>query len=144
MEIRHASLLQIQRGRDGRKVLIENDVLDIVRQLQEIDPNLHVNFNEVSGHFSVVETCPDGEERLVTTVQELTPQLVDHIRKIGSESWNRELGYQIAKMDDEAKRDKDHATSERVGEIGERLHHALRADKEVKDRIWIPEPKEKS
>ena len=42
-------------------------------------------------------------------------------------------------MDDAAERSKKRAFQERVGEIGERLHHALRKDLGYdKDRIWLP------
>lgn len=136
MKIEHASLLQVQKGLGGKKVLIENDVLDVVKQLQEISPDLFVNYIEQGDYFAIVENCPDGVERLVTTVKDLTPAVVEHIRKIGSDSWDAVA--EMERTDDAASANKKHEFGERVGEIGERLHHALRKDFQAQDKIWVP------
>ena len=144
LDIEHADILQVQRGIGGELILIEEDVLDVVRRLKEISPSLHVYFNQQKhpkhgdeGYFVIYELCEDGEERLVTTVKELDPRLIAHFERMAHESWD--VLAEMDKMDEKAAKDKEAAFSERVGEIGERLHHALRQDKQVQDHIFVPE-----
>lgn len=136
MDIEHASLACVQRGIKGELITIEDDVLDVARRLKEIHPSLHVYWNEQGEYFVIYELCDDGRERVVTTVKELDPRLIAHFEQLASESWN--VVAEIDRMDAQADRDKEHAFAERVGEIGERLHHALRKDYEVRDRIYLP------
>lgn len=136
MEIPRATLAQVRTGRDGRRVLIDNDVLDIARQIAEIDPCLHVSWNERGEYFAVYEVSPDGSEHLVTTTTELTPQLVELLRMIGS---RRDLfAADVAAQDRQAERDAEHAFHERVGPVAERLAHALRKDLQAKNRAFVP------
>lgn len=137
MRIEHASLLQVQQGIGGQAVLVEDDVLDVVRRLQEIDPSLFVTYHEQGDYFSIVEMCPDGAERIVNNVKELTPDIIEYVRMIGSEGWD--VVAEMEKMDQQADRNARHRFAESVGEIGERLHHALRKDLGFdKNRIWVP------
>ena len=140
MDINHADLIQVQRAiggkYDGCLVAIEDDVLDVARRLKEIHPSLHVYFNEVGGYFVIYEMCEDGTERLVTTVKELDGKLIKYFEMLNSESWDAVA--EMERMDETAERNRKAAFAERVGEIGERLHHALRKDYEVKDRITLP------
>lgn len=136
MDIEYASLACVQRGINGELVTIEDDVLDVARRLKEIHPSLHVYWNEQGEYFVIYELCGDGRERLVTTVKELDPRLIAHFEMLASESYDavREMD----KMDDQADRDKKAAFEERVGEIGERLHHALRKDLQAQNHIYVP------
>lgn len=142
IDIEHADILQVQRGIGGELILIEDDVLDVVRRLKEISPSLHVWFNQQKhpkhgddGYFVVYELCEDGEERLVTTVKELDNRLVAHFERLAHESWD--VLAEMDKMDEKAAKAKEAKFAEQVGEIGERLHHALRKDKQVKDHIFV-------
>jgi len=76
-----APLLQVEMAIGGHKVPVESDVYDVVQRLQEISPRLHVNYIDLGDrhHFTIVEDCDDGVERIVTTVQELTPDIVDRV-----------------------------------------------------------------
>jgi hypothetical protein len=137
VDIENATLAQVQRGIGGELILIEDDVLDVVRRLKEIHPSLNVWYNEQQGYFVIYELCDDGRERVVTTVRELDARLISHFEMLASESWNAVA--EMDRMDDQADRDKKYRFAERVGEIGERLHHALRRDYEAKDRIYLPD-----
>jgi hypothetical protein len=138
MDIVRAPLPVVQASIGKRRILIESDVFNIVEQLQEISPTLSVNFIDQgeNGWYSIVETTPDGREHHVTTVLELTPAVVEHVKMLGSESYDAVA--EMEKMDDQAALDKKRRFAERIGEVGERLHHALRKDYNVKDRIWVP------
>src|SRR2546423_12858037 len=125
MDIVRAPLPVVQASIGKRRIPIEADVYNIVERLKEISPTLSVNYiDQGDGWFSIVETTPDGKEHLVTTVTELTPAVVEHVRMLGSESYDA-----IAEMDradDAAEKNKKRAFAEKVGEVGERLHHAIR------------------
>lgn len=138
MEIERAPLPQVTMSINGRKIPVESDVFDVVRRLQEISPRLFVNYIEQGDYFAIVEHCKDNVERLVTTTTKLTPDVVEHVRKIGSDSWD--VGKEMDRMDDAAARSKKHQFFEKIGEIGERLHHALKKDLSYdQSRIWLPE-----
>jgi hypothetical protein len=135
--IPYASLEEVQAGRGVELVHIEDDVLDVVRRLREIHPGLNVRWNPHQEYFTIYELCVDGRERIVTNVTELDPRLIEHFEMLASESWDAVA--EMDRMDDQAERDKEYALAERTGEIGERLHHALRSDLEVKDHVYVPE-----
>jgi hypothetical protein len=137
VEIQHATLAQVRDGRDGKRVLVEEDVLDIARQIRQIDPSLDVYWNEYGEHFVITETLKDGTEKLVTTALELDQRLIAHLRMLIHPDYD--YGREIDRMDDQAEKDKDHEFAEQVGPLGEKLAHALRKDLQVKSRIYVPE-----
>jgi hypothetical protein len=136
MEIPHASLIQVKTGRDGKTITIEQDVLDIVKQIKEIDPRLSVHWNEFGGYFVIIEHCLDGAERLVTTVLELDNRILDHLRKIGSTDWD--VGKELEKAEDAAYAAKEYAFSEEMGDKAEHLAHAIKKDLNVENKIFVP------
>ncbi len=133
--MQRATLTQVRAGQDGRLIEIDRDVLDICKQIQEIEPSLGVDYNETGEYFRVYQTIR-GEKHTVTTATELTPQLVETIRRLAHPSYD--LAGELDRIDDQADRDRQHAFKEKVGEVGEQLYHAMRKDLEVKDRIWLP------
>lgn len=130
-----ATLTQVRAGRGGRMMEVDADVLDICRRIQEIEPSLGVDYNEYGKYFRVYQTI-GGEKHTVTTVTELTPELVERIRRLAHPSYD--LAAELDRIDDQADREQQHAFREQVGEVGEHLFHAMRKDLEVKDRIWLP------
>lgn len=114
---------------------VEADVLDICRRIQEIEPSLGVDYNEDGQYFRVYQTI-SGEKHTVTTVTELTPELVERIAQLKHPTYD--LAAELDRLDDQADREQQHAFKERVGEVGEHLFHAMRKDLQVKDRIWLP------
>jgi hypothetical protein len=133
MEIPHASLAQVKQGRDGRRVLIEDDVLDVARRLRELDPNLMVEWNE-AGFFTISEMLPDGTQQLVTTTTDLNSAVPEYVAKLAKTDYVAEMD----RMDAEAERKKEHRFAEQIGERGELLHHALRKDLSVQNRVYLP------
>lgn len=138
MEIRHASLAQVRRGRDGRRVAITEDLHDIVARLQEIDPGLKVFWNEYGEYYTIVETLADGSEGLVTNVPSdgLNAQLVDYVRMLGSERYS--YIEEAERADAKAQAEGTHRFEEEIGEQGEKMAHAIRKDLEAKNRIYVP------
>jgi hypothetical protein len=125
MDIRPATMAQVTFARDGRKVTIEEDVGSIAMQLKEIDPKLKLQLNEKGGFFMVIED--DGrEERLVFTAQECDGRILKRMREIAAPDYDY-VG-ELERMDKQAAKDRDHSLSEKSGEIGEHLAHALRKD----------------
>ncbi len=138
MELRYASIDQVRKGKGGREVHIDagSDVFDMVRQIKEIDPKLSVHWNDDGEYFEIRELCADLKERLVLTSLELDQRLLEHLRKIGSPDWN--VADEIDRHEAQREAKIDHATHERVGEIGEQMAHALRKDLQHKGRIFLP------
>jgi tRNA threonylcarbamoyladenosine modification (KEOPS) complex Cgi121 subunit len=134
VELAPATFAQVKQARGGRMVLIEDDVLDVVGQLRQIDRSLRVRFAEEGGYFVVYQQTDDGEQ-LVLTCQELDQRVVERVRLIGSSAYDLVADMEAA----DAKRESDHEASvkEQVGEIGERLFHAMRKDKGATDRAFI-------
>jgi hypothetical protein len=143
MEVPAASLAQVTRARDGRLVEITDDVQGIANALAQIDHHLSLRYSE-TGEYWVVYWRPEGSEYgdgdLITTTTELDHRLVKRIEFLYWQA--RQPGYSFADeveaQDAAAEREREHQFSERVGEIGERLAHALRKDLQVKSKIVVP------
>lgn len=93
---------------------VEADVFNICERLREHDPNLRVNVVQDGGEhaFIITELGPDGVERLVTRVPELTPELIvdcqkmlaiplkDRLRAIDKENARRKAEFEAAKLEE--------------------------------------------
>lgn len=137
MELQAASLAQIQAAKSGEMVLIEEDVGSVVGQIQEVDSSFRVRYSEVGEYFVVYAADETGHEYLVTTAQELDGRLLDRVRQIASERYD--YAAQVESIDAAYEASKDHELREAVGEIGQRLAHALRQDRGLNQgRISVP------
>lgn len=132
--MRKASLAQVKKGRYGQLVEIGQDVLDVCARLREIDSSLTVQYSEDAGAFRIGEVGPDGKDRVICWVTELSADLPDHIQRVGKENYAAEM----ERLDREADRAREHTFHEQIGEIGERLHHAVGKDLGWKDRAFVP------
>jgi hypothetical protein len=130
IEIQPASLGQVKRSSRGQLVEITQDVTDVAKQLRDIDPDLHLLFNDEQGFYIVQHHVhePDGSvtEHVVLTAKQLGSNIVDRVRQISSDGYDyvREL----EQMENQARRDREHAEREARGPILEELAHALRKD----------------
>jgi hypothetical protein len=129
MRIQPASLAQLQQSASGRWLEIESDVGSVALQLKEIADTLgielHLRLSEVTGIFKVIQVI-GGEEQLVTSAQEADQRLVDRVREVTSPSYD--LAEAVEAVERDKQRDFDRVQAEKVGEVGERLAHALRKD----------------
>lgn len=66
-------------------VAVEDDVQNVVREIREIDPRIHVFYNEQSSQFDLVEHCLDGVQRLIFSVPELDGRVISRLRR--GDSW---------------------------------------------------------
>jgi hypothetical protein len=115
-------------------VAVEDDVLNVVRDIREIDPRIHVFHNEQTGKFDLVEHCLDGVERLIFSVEELDPRVVSRLRE--SDSWrDGNPDHVVADEDDfltKAEKEQEQlqaeiqeSSLEKIRDAGERLAWAL-------------------
>jgi hypothetical protein len=129
MRIQPASLAQLQQSASGRWLEIESDVGSVALQLKEIADTLgielHLRLSEVTGVFKVIQVI-NGEEQLVTSAQEADQRLVDRVREVTSPQYD--LAKAAEALERQKDRDFDHEQAEKVGDVGERLAHALRKD----------------
>jgi hypothetical protein len=115
-------------------VSVEDDVLSIVRQVREIDPRIHIYYNEQTGKYDLVEHCLDGVERLIFSVSELDPRVLSRLRE--GDSWlDGNPDHVVPDEDDfltKVEQDQEQLQAgieaqslEKVSEAGERLAWAL-------------------
>jgi hypothetical protein len=136
VELESATIAQVRKGRDGRLVQVEDDVLHIAARLRQVDPSLSLRWNDHGEYFVVVETDESGTEHRVTTCTELDERLLARIERIAHSSYDY-VG-ELDRMDARAEREKDHRFHEQTGEVAERLAYALRKDLQAKNRIILP------
>lgn len=110
----------------GRVVEVDSDVFDVAKRLKEVDPSLGLRWSEAGEYFVVYQEMPDGSRHLVTTSQTLTPAIVDRVREVASPDYD--LAAEIEKREREADAEMDQRVHEHLGEVGERLAHAIRKD----------------
>ncbi len=134
--IRRATIAQVRAGRGGRLVEVDDDVMDLAKRLHEIDRSLGLDWNDTAGYFRVTQTLPDGSKHVVMTALELTPELLERVRLVMSPSYN--VADELDRKDREQEREAQHRLSERTGEAGERLFHAIHKDLGRKSRIFLP------
>jgi rubrerythrin len=135
MHLAPASLDQLRQSQTGSWALVEADVGSVAQQIQEIASDrgvvLELHVSEKTGIFVVKQIIGD-EEQLVTTAQECDQRLVDSVRKATSPQ------YDLAAELDQVEREKDAAfeskRSDKLGDAGERLAHALLKDLNVVGR----------
>jgi hypothetical protein len=134
--MKQASMTQVHKSKDGHMVAIDQDLLEIIRQVKELDPNLSIRWSVEGEYFGVYERNKMGKDELVFTTTELDQRVVERLRFISSKHYS--YVEEIDKLDREFERDKDHKFAEEVGERGEHLAHALRKDLQAKNKIILP------
>ena len=126
VEITPASLDQVIRGRGGNLMSIDSDVGNVAIDLQKIDSNLKLKYNEHGGFFAVIREHEDGSTDLVTTALELDQRIVERVRKVCDPTYD--FNADVQRMENEGKKETEDAFAERVGDASERLAHAIRTD----------------
>lgn len=139
MDISPANIAQVELGRDGRVVTIDDDVLNIAKDLKAIDDKLRLRWVEKAEYFCVYELEEDGSESLVLTSQELNPQIVERVRQIAHPSYDYVA--ELDKLDAQVDREFNHAQRERLGEAAEKLSFAVRKDLGLTNRAFIKDTK---
>jgi hypothetical protein len=122
--------------RGGRAFLIEDDVCNVARDLQTIDPSLRLRFND-QGKYVVYQVREDGEQ-LVGIYDELDQRIVERAREYTNPAYN--LADELDRVDAEREHDRDREFTEQVGDLSERLAHAVREDlrRAVPGPVYIP------
>jgi hypothetical protein len=141
IEIRPASVAQVIRSRRGVRVVITDDVCDVARRVEEINPEFRLEYDPLEAFFVVYQRreLPTGEvkEQLVATALDCDARLVEEVRKAASPSYD--LAGEMERLDARAERDRRHRFSEQIGDAGERLAHALCNDLDLNgSRIFVP------
>lgn len=126
MEIPAASISQFVSTSRGHRVLVEDDVSNVARDLRAIDPGLRLYWSEVTGLFAVVFTDQHGNEQLVFTSPDCDQRIVNRMREIARPDYD--LVGELERLDRAARQQAEHDASERMGDAHERLAHAIRQD----------------
>lgn len=118
-------------------VELDDDVQNVVRQVHEIDPRIHVFYNEQTNGYDLVEHCLDETHRLIFSVGELDARVLDRLR--AGDSWKggnpnhpvdaaEDFLTKIEDAQDRERAEVDEAQLERIRDAGERLAWALEED----------------
>lgn len=122
--------LSIVDANPGRIITYQEDVLGVKREIEQRWAGLvSVFFDTDMEVWVIVEHCQDGTDRVAFTTGVLSQATIDKIHRCDQDSRSfvdPEGAYQQA--DREEEREKDWNLSERVGEVAERMYHALRRD----------------
>lgn len=123
-----ASLDMVVAGRGGQRITIDNDVCGVAQQLREIDERMALQYSPEGNYFMVVllGAAAHGRPHLVTTCQELHGGLVEHVRRLASPGYD--AGQALETIDKDYDREVEHRFKEQVGEVSERLSHAIKSD----------------
>jgi hypothetical protein len=111
-------------------------VLNVVREVRELDPRISVYYNPQTDGFDLVESCLDGTDRLIFSVEELDARVLHRLR--GLDHWGgNETPERFVLSDDEdfaARVDADNEAlkaeqqeqfRDQLGDAGERLAWAM-------------------
>jgi hypothetical protein len=139
-EIRPASLTQVLRSQRGQRIVVDDDVQNVARDLRAIRGTLVLEFDPVEEIWIVYDrqTLEDGSEQedLVTTSLTCDQRLVQRVREVASPGYD--LVAELDKVEARADRAQDEAFREQVGDAGEKLAWALRKDLGVQNRVAVP------
>lgn len=136
-------------------VSVEDDVLNVVREVREIaGGRIHVFYNERAQQlgrpcYDLVESCLDGTDRLVFSVHQLDQRVVNRLRS--ADQWRgrddpehvlpEEADF-LTEMDDQNEEwfaGKEADSRQRLYDAGERLAWAMGEDKRgVQAQILVP------
>jgi hypothetical protein len=142
IDIDPVSVAQARRSRTGRMVAIDDDVVNVARDLRDIDPRFRLFYNE-DEHVFVVELHEEGVEHLVGVYRELDQRIVARARRFTRPDFD--LVAEIEDSEAAAAAAEDARRAEQLGDASQRLHHALRTDlgrhefgQTLKSRAFIP------
>lgn len=136
MEIQPASIAQVRLRDTGGIFTVDEDVGHIAAQVREVDPSLSLHWSDGGGYFEVREACQDGKDRMVLTCTELDGRVIERLRQIRHSSYD--FVREVDRMDAQADREREWASHNRIGEVGEKLAHALRKDLLHTGKAFIP------
>lgn len=133
LEPPRATLGQLQLTNKLEMVPIESDVLGVVERLKSIDSGLKMYFDFGQEIFVLYHEGLNEQghvvERLVGAYKELDQRIINLIERIDAQGRGRvNLSEELEKLERERDAEQRHRQMERVGELGERLRHALRDD----------------
>lgn len=126
MRVEPTSLATFARTRGGKKLLVDDDVNGVARDLAAISDRLELHFNERGEFFVVVQRLDDGTEHMVFTAQECDQRIVNRVREITAPGYD--FAAEVERLDVAAEARREHEFNEKMGEAHERLAHAIRKD----------------
>lgn len=133
MEITPASITQVFKGRGGRFITVDGDV---ARELQKFDRELRLRYSHGGDYFVVYRIDEKtGDEELVLTAQECDLRIVNRLREITQPTYD--FAAELDRIDAARTKQIDYEKAQEVGEIGERLAHAIRKDIGATNRAFI-------
>lgn len=132
LDIKPASVAEVQRMFTGHTVVVTEDVQNVASDLAELGP-FHLHYDPLQDIYVVMQRMPDGSEQLVTSAQECDQRIVHRVREVTAPGYD--IAAEVEKVEKARAKADEHAFNEAVGEKAERLAHALRKDLEHDIRL---------
>lgn len=132
-EVKPVSYEQVIEAGDDYYI-IDAATSQIVKEINEIDPRLHVKYSSRCNFFVLyAKEVREGreEEYLVRTFTHLDNRIVERVKQISHHSYDYAQDMEDGEKELDSK--KLHAIKEKLGDNAERLAFALRKDLGVKD-----------
>jgi hypothetical protein len=129
IDIPAATIPQVKRALNGHMVLIDDDVQNVARDLQQISDDLFLHYDAAQDIWVVMQD-KDGWETFVTSARELDQRLVQRVRQVCSPGYD--LAGEVERAQADADAEHDRVQRDRFGEASDQLAHALRVDFGVK------------
>lgn len=126
IEITPASLTHVTKGRGGSFVTINQDVLDVAKQIKQVHPEFKLQYNEQGEYFRVIQDTPGYRAHTVTTALVADQRLVNRLMALVADPQGNAAAGEAHDAAVDARADR--TLAEAVGEASERLAHAIRTD----------------
>ena len=115
---------------------IEEDLYDIVRRVQQYDPNLKVQYldpertgNLTDAPYRILESCPDGIWRIVFGVWELDERVLERLFKSDTQRGNILQGIDSSNL--LAQKEQDRRYQDEQDALNELVADTLRSPKDT-------------
>lgn len=129
---------QVVVALNGNRILVDGEVGEYAQRLQEIEASLNLRIGAQGGYIVYQEYERGGRTKrhLCASYTELGERVLSDARRYTNP--NYDVAAEQDKIESRLRAEAARAEHERVGEMAERLHHAIRKDLQVKDRVYVP------
>jgi hypothetical protein len=140
-DVKPASLSQVMEGQDGRMIVLDDDVGNVVKDLQRIDPTFRVRYMERGDCFVVFQDIREGDRRtehFVFSVDRgsFDQRVVKECERITHESYD--LDGELAQGQARQEAERRQILDESIERTAEHMVWGLRRENGVKDRVFVP------
>lgn len=116
-------------------VVVEDDVLGVIKRIREYDPNLIVQYCDpalaeaLDAPWRILEDCPDGVRRLVMEVWELDMRVMERLAAV--DTHHLDLQAHLDMINEQARTQQKRRFKEEIAAVSELVHGVLNSSKDT-------------